>query len=536
MSKLNKNKMKNTIKNKIKKTGGDFSTAAIIIPQSISTAIPISTNADIFTVNNIIFVVYLVFCVILAYYVKEKIAVNYTDLLLALSYSERNQLLCGNTPIERDTIRYTLNKALTSSSVNEMKNVMVAIVFSTIVALIFIVCYILHRYEMIEIPKYFDNIKIYVTNILLVITMGFAIGFWYIYKYKISETKANNNDYESVKKQILTSRLLPNPIPINRTTNNTESNKYLKLANTSSSNTNMLYNTVFKRIMYVDNLNSYQDGVDKWNSFKSNADIFPYLIFSNYNTNNITSDTIEAKDVLNKWQNELTINLELTNATTPTPPPDLNCIQSMYLTYDSPSKTNLNIVYNYYNPQTSQYIHTTLPRSATNIIQISQNGLDNKTIQYINTKVITYLNSKENFASTTQKTIPSTIDGITTYLTVLVGTQNINNDYSILYKEAQDLQLDSETLKNLYWLSTISNGDPSSEINSALNTSKILYYIINVIISYLPFHIIYVNYGGLFTLIVSIICMVVFIILYELYIVYKTTEANNNMFNKNNTV
>ena len=74
---------------------------------------------------------------------------------------------------------------------------------------------------------------------------------------------------------------------------------------------NTLYNKLFKRMMYVDNLYSYQDGINKWNSFTSNADIFKYVIFSNINSNNITSDTIKAQDNLKLWQNELKQNTKL---------------------------------------------------------------------------------------------------------------------------------------------------------------------------------------------------------------------------------
>ena len=530
---------KTKTKNKI---GGFLNTtaASILLPYSIATSTPLpdANKSKIFNTENIIFILYLICCVGAAYYVKEKVAMNYTELLLDLTYSTRNQDICGNTPIERDTVRYIMNETINSKkTIQDTKDAFNVMWIAIIVSIIFILWYLLSGKGFIpQMPKQFDTMKSYITNVTLFITMVFLYAFWYIYTAKISKTEANALYLYKVD-EILKSPLLPKPKQIT-TTNEPDKLILIDSSGSNISNINMLYNTLFKRMMYVDNLYSYQDGINKWNSFSSNADIFKYLIFSNINSNNITSETINAQDNLKLWQNELKQNTKLAKSVAPTGTPvstgtpALNCIQNISLSYTS-SSANLNIVYNTirYNKADNTPNYSNNPSTIT-----IPTKLQKPLVDYINNNILTHLNSKINYNNETQSlTIPSTISGISDYFTVLIGTQNIDNDYTILYNEAKNQNLANETLQNIYWLSTVSNGDPSEEINASMYTNKILYYVINVLISYLPFHFFYINYGGLFTIIVSIILISIFIILYQFYISYKTRQAEIGMFHKNYT-
>ena len=225
--------------------------------------------------------------------------------------------------------------------------------------------------------------------------------------------------------------------------------------------------------MYVDNLESYQDAVNKWNDFKSNSDIFPYLILSNSVTHNITPETIEAKKYFDLWNTELKVNTKLEVSTT-TPP------------------------------------------------VLKNTSLNTATFNYINTNILPFL------SNTDISKLPLSVDGITSYFAVLIGTQNIDNDYSILFQQAQDMN-NSELLNSLFWLSNLSNGDPSNTIYSIMHQNTILYSVLNVILTYVPFHIFYkLMNPTVFTMLI-IVFFIVSIILFQIYYYHKTHVSKKNI-------
>jgi hypothetical protein len=228
--------------------------------------------------------------------------------------------------------------------------------------------------------------------------------------------------------------------------------------------------------MYVDNLESYQDAINKWQGFTSNSDIFPYLILSNSVTHNITPETIEAKNYYDLWNTEL--------------------------------KSNKNIA-----------ISNTEPPLLIN----TSTSLNNATINYITKNIIPFL------SNTDTSKLPLTVDGITSYFAVLVGTQNINNDYSILFQEAQNMKNNSDLLNSLFWLSNLSNGDPSETFYSIMQQNTVLYSVLNVISIYVPFHIFYKLLNPIVFPIFIIVSFIVAIVLMQIYYYHKTNVSKNHV-------
>ena len=72
-------------------------------------------------------------------------------------------------------------------------------------------------------------------------------------------------------------------------------------------------------------------------------------------------------------------------------------LEYLSLSYTTPTTTNLNIVYNNYDYKTAKYTYNPSPSTASNSIRISQSGINNQSIQYINKHVLTYLNSSNNY-------------------------------------------------------------------------------------------------------------------------------------------
>ena len=302
-----------------------------------------------------------------------------------------------------------------------------------------------------------------ISGAILFILLG-CIGFWYNYS-KIKKIKDIETYNKHVKIVLANKELLPDP------TNITDIKDFIQqqlkpedATDQPKNSITYLYQRLIKRIMYVDNLESYQDAVNKWTDFKSNADIFPYLILSNSVTHNITPETIEAKNYFDLWNNELKVNNKI---------------------------------------------------AISDDNKLTDTTLNNATITYITKNIIPFL------SNTDQSKIPLTVDGITQYFLVLIGTQNINNDYSILYQRAQDLPNNSELLQSLFWLSNISNGDPSSTFYSIMQQNTILYSVLNVIITYVPFHILYKIMNPSVLTILIIVAFVVIIILFQIYYYHK---------------
>jgi len=427
--------------------------------------------------RHIAFVLYLIFCVLAINYIKNEISIEYRELLFNFNYSTRNQKICGNNPIEYDTIRYTMNStfnkplALKLSSFDNLYYIIAAVGFVTLICII--LYYFAGNAKENDFLKYFDDDNLFVTNIAIFIIVIGCIGFWVNYS-KIKKIKDIETYDKHVKIVLANKELLPDPkdLKLEDLINPPAETENAQTTNTVSN----LYNRLIKRIMYVDNLESYQDAINKWNKFTSNADIFPYLILSNSVTHNITPETIEAKKYFDLWNSELKSNKELAISTA-TPP----------------------------------------------VLEKTSTSLNKATITYINTNILPFL------SKTDTSKLSLTVDGITSYFAVLIGTQNIDNDYSILFQQAQNMENNSELLNSLFWLSNLSNGDPSETFYSIMQQNTILYSVLNVISIYVPFHIFYKLFNPAVFTIFIIIAFIVAIILFQIYYYHKTKRSKNNV-------
>lgn len=503
----------------------------------------------------LVITIYVVFCVLAAFYIKEVLAADYIEMLLDLTYSNRNQSICGSNPIERDTIRYTMYDTLKkrisrfspTKTLDKYLNILAAptdsviviigIVIITAFAFILIYLFFAHKYKFLE---YFDSPKMYVTNIAVIIIMGCCIGFWYNYKVSITQM-SQSKIYSKHRKNILNKELLPDPPKIISTVHGANTSNLFGSAGTSNSIISGLYTNLVSRMMYVDNLISYEETINKWNSFTTNTDIYPYIIFTNDLTNNITPDTIIAQEYLTIWQKELDIKSDLANSVGPY---TSNIIYNIDIhteeSVSSSSSSAQNILtINYVDASSGNIVYSdsdipTLPENTGSNLQIIHTSLNHDCIRYINSNVLPYLNSLTNIENNTISHIPSSIKGITTYLEILVGTQNINNDYNILYKYAQQNINNKELLNSLYWISNIENGDPTNDIYNTMNTNAILYNIITVLISYIPFHIMYMS-SSLALSVCGIIALFMFHVIVRMYFIYQyqQNEIDRNKNNKN---
>ena len=91
------------------------------------------------------------------------------------------------------------------------------------------------------------------------------------------------------------------------------------------------------------------------------------------------------------------------------------------------------------------------------------------------------------------------------------------------------MENNSELLKSLFWLSNLSNGDPSETFYSIMQQNTVLYSVLNVISVYVPFHIFYKLFNPtIFTLFI-IVSFIVAIILMQIYYYHKTNLSKNRV-------
>jgi len=490
--------------------------------------------------KNITVFLYILLCVCVSYYIKIIIADDYTTFLLDYIYSKRNQSICGNSLVEKNTVRYHMSKLLTPENPN-MKNILYYIFLVIFVSFVYILIYFFG--SNIEFLKPFSDSKTYVTNIFVIFGMICAIGFRNNY-LKIQDAP-NIKLYNTNVSNILDSTLLPKPPSIDTDTSLRSDNYFIgKIVDSNNiENTKIedLYTRLLSRIMYVDNLNSFQDAINKWNGFKSNADIYPYLVLTNNTTNNITPETVIAKDYYNIWIKELKNNDVLNNSIAP-----VSYTNSIIYNIDiynekdsletSTSTLSNILVIKYINSDSCTIDYNKKPfiipdNCTSNIINIPT-ALTKNIVTYINENILPFLNSVDNIKNTVNS-IPSTINGITTHFEVLIGTQNVNNDYTILYNIAQQIPNNTKLINSLYWLSNLSNGNPTEDISNILDLNTKLYYIVNVLVSYLPFHFAYKIYSSFtLTIIITLICVIIPVLVIRLYFSYKTLDAHNKQFSQ----
>ena len=531
---MTKSKRKNNIK--YGKGGGISEKFSEIVNNNISEK---TINSKL--PKHIIITIYAVLCVIVSYYIKLVIADDYTLFLLEYVYSYRNQKICGNNPIEKDTIRYNMSSLLTEENV-EMKNVLYSIILVIFVSFVYILIYLFASNIPFLAP--FEDVGIYVTNLFVIIIMFCAIGFRnnYLSIQDNSDTKLYNTHILD----ILDKNLLPNPPKISiesssSTNMNSLFNNKIK-DNNGNNNTNIqgLYSTLVSRIMYVDNLNSFQDAVNKWNGFKTNVDILPYLILTNNTTNNITPETVMAKDYYNIWINELSNNSVLKNTVAQKFTNSIIYNLDIYTEKNASVKSTLSnmLVITYIDTDSCKLNYTQnpiiLPGTCNSNIQNIPTALTKDIVTYIGSNILPYINSVDNRNKDINQ-VPSTINGITSHFQVLIGTQNVNNDYTILYNIAQQIPNNTNIINSLYWLSNLSNGDPREYIDTIMDINTKLYYIVNVLLSYLPFHFAFKKYSSFtVTIVVIITCIIIPVFILRLYFSYKTLDAYNKQFNQSN--
>ena len=500
----------------------------------------ISDVSNTILYKHIIIFLYILLCICVSYYIKVIIADDYTIFLLDYVYSRRNQLICGNSPIEKNTVRYTMSTLLTPENSN-MKDVLYYILLVIFISFVYMLVYLFG--SNIEFLKPFSDSQTYVTNIFIIITMMCAIGFRnnYLKIQNVEDIKLYNTNVSN----ILNSTLLPKPPPIDTSistnTDNFFAGKIVDSNNVNNTQIEGLYTKLLSRIMYVDNLNSFQDAINKWNGFKSNADIYPYLVLTNNTTNNITPETVIAKEYYNIWIKELNNNDVLKNSTAP-----VSYTNSIIYNIDiynekdsletSTSTLSNILVIKYINIDSCTIDYSTkpliIPDNCTSNITNIPTALTKNIVTYVNENILPFLNSADNIKNKVNNT-PSTINGITTHFEVLIGTQNVNNDYTILYNVAQQIPNNTKLLNSLYWLSNLSNGNPSEDINSIMDLNTKLYYIVNVLISYLPFHFAYKIYSSFtLTIIIVLIWVIIPVFIIRLYFSYKTLDAYNKQFNQ----
>lgn len=497
--------------------------------------------------NKIIYVV-IVLYLLICFAIIGILAADYMSMLLDLEYSNRNQNVCGSNPLERDTIRYSMYNNLENpmskfaTLVAPIDLVIVVISIVVIASIFSIGAYIFGSKH--PILKFFNNDKLYITSITGIILMGFCIGFWYNYKIRIKnvlETKA----YKTHMDVVLNSGILPTPLDISPEISSLNSNSIFGI--TKKENINYihqnLYTKLVSRMMFVDNLDSYQDAINKWNSFTTNTDIYPYIVFTNDVKNDITSETILAQNYLKDWKDELKKNTTLANAiganvSVPSTsilynislvPADLSTSTQKYPNVLKINYVDLSSVINY-NIDKPPVLLLDPNSNITNI----PTSLTSKTVDYITKSILPYLNSSTNMYSS--NVIPSSIVGITTYMEVLVGSQQVNNDYNILYRYALQNMNNQQLLQSLYWLSTFKNGDPSNEIYDTMTVNATLYNISNVIVSYIPFHFCFTSVTVLPIAIFGIITIFILQISFRFYFIYEYYRYNLEKYKKVNTV
>ena len=479
------------------------------------------------------------------------LAADYIYMLLDLEYSNRNQNVCGSNPLERDTVRYSMYNNLENpvskfaTLVAPIDLVIVVISIVVIASIFSIGAYIFGSKH--PIFKFFDNDKLYITSITGIILMGFCIGFWYNYKIRIKNV-SETNTYKTHMDVVINSGILPTPKPISPHASSLNSSNIFDInlkddKNKSNYIHQNLYTKIVSRMMFVDNLNSYQDAINKWNGFTENTDIYPYIVFTNDVKNDITSDTIIANDHLKLWQDELKKNTALANAiganvSVPSTsilynislvPADLSTSTQKYPNVLKINYVDLSSVINY-NIDKPPVLVLNPNSNITNI----PTSLTSKTVDYITKSILPYLNSSTNM-NNSSSVIPSSIVGITTYMQVLVGSQQVNNDYNILHTYALQ-KMNTQLLQSLYWLSTLKNGDPSNDIYDTMTINATLYNISNIIVTYIPFHLCFTSVPVLPIAIFGIIAIFLIHVVSRFYVIYTYYKYNLEKYKKVYTV